>query len=38
MLFKKEISENLRIVIPFVLFVILTIYLLTSDPSIVGPY
>ena len=34
----KEISEQLRIVVPAVLFVILTIYLLTSDTSIVGPY
>ena len=34
----KEIGESLRVAIPFVLFVILTLYLLTSDPSIVGPY
>ena len=34
----EEISEHLRIIVPAVLFVILTIYLLTSDSSIVGPY
>lgn len=38
MLFKKAIGESLRIFIPLVVFLILTIYLLTSDPGIVGPY
>lgn len=37
-MFFKEISEHLRTVIPVVLFVILTIYHLTSDSHIVGPY
>lgn len=34
----KEIMESLRIVIPIVIFVIFSIYILTSDSSIVGPF
>ncbi len=33
----KDISESLRILIPVALFVMLTVYLLMSDSSIVGP-
>ncbi len=34
----KEIMESLRIVIPIVIFVIFSIYILTSDSTIVGPF
>ncbi len=34
----KPLSESLRIVIPIAVFVVFTIYLFTSDSSIVGPY
>ena len=34
----KKINEHLRTVLPPVLFLIITIYLLTSDNTIVGPY
>ncbi len=33
----KEINESLRIFIPLVLFILLAIYLLISDSSVVGP-
>lgn len=38
MFFKKQTSENLRLLIPVVAFLLLTLYLLTADPGIVGPY
>lgn len=33
----KEINESLRLLIPLVLFILLVIYLLISDSSVVGP-
>jgi hypothetical protein len=33
----KEISDSLVTIIALVAFIILAIYLLTQDPSIVGP-
>lgn len=34
----NKIIEHLRTLLPVVLFVIITIYLLSSDNTIVGPY
>jgi hypothetical protein len=37
-MFFKTLSESLRVVVPIVLFALLSLYLLVSDPSVVGPY
>lgn len=34
----NQLRESLLMLLPVVLFVMLTVYLLTSDPSVVGPY
>ncbi len=34
----KEITESARIVIPIILFLAFTIYLITSDSSVIGPF
>lgn len=37
-MFFKTLSESLRVVIPIVLFALLSLYLIISDPDMVGPY
>lgn len=34
---KKEFTDSLLTIMPIVAFVILALYLLTQDPSLVGP-
>ncbi len=34
----KPIQESLRVFVPAIMFVILTIYLLISDATVVGPF
>ncbi len=34
----KQLLTSIRTIIPIALLILLTIYLISSDPNIVGPY